>query len=122
MTHQVTLPDNVWGRLASLADKNGSTVADELTQAITVHLKQPGIRTPKPVEQPVYVNERLAAVVAEVRAAARAKRRSPLTTLDVAEIRRARAEGETLKAIGDRFGIAGPTVSKIASGQRHAPR
>jgi len=47
-------------------------------------------------------------------------KRSKLSAEDLAEIRRLREEGETMKAIGQRFGVGESYISRIVSGERLA--
>lgn len=50
--------------------------------------------------------------------APRYKKRTKLTAETVAEIRRLRAEGQTMIALGQRFGVDQSYISRIVSGER----
>lgn len=80
-TVPVTLPEPVWGRLASIADRRGVTVADLIADAVQALVSAPAhdVRAHLvPVVVP-EVHDRLAELKAEVDAARESGWRAPST-------------------------------------------
>jgi transcriptional regulator of acetoin/glycerol metabolism len=67
VTVPVTMPRHVWGRLASVADKRGVTVADVIASAVAANITVPKPRErakhPGAVESE-HINEQLRALLA----------------------------------------------------------
>jgi transcriptional regulator with XRE-family HTH domain len=84
------------------------------------------VRTIQQWEQGRYKPSRLAAAALEkflaepptITDAPPYGKQSKLTAVDLAEIRRLRHEGETMKAIGERFGVDEAYISRICSGKQ----
>jgi len=76
-TVPVTLPDRVWGRLASVAETNGVKVGDLIAAAILRELETPAQRPRHVPEVLAASNDPLADVMHEIREARDAGWRAP---------------------------------------------
>lgn len=76
-TVQLTLPDHVWGRLASMADTNGLSVADLVGDAVE-NLLEPTARERREYKRVVVPTDSLALLDFELSAARRAGWRAPI--------------------------------------------
>lgn len=76
-TVQLTLPDHVWGRLASMADTSGLKVADLIGDAVEDVL-EPTAKERRAYNRRVVPVDRLAVLDAELSAARRSGWRAPV--------------------------------------------
>lgn len=86
-TVQLTLPDKVWGRLASMADTQGLKVADLLGDAVE-DLLEPTAKERREYNRKVIPLDRLALLNAEVSAARRSGWRAPVRGRQLGDKRR----------------------------------
>lgn len=77
VTRSLTMPERVWGRLASIADERGTTIDEVIAAGIfeVVPDLVPPVRRPYPDGFTGYPGQRLEVLEAEVREAFAARRR-----------------------------------------------
>ena len=98
MTVQVRFDDRVWGRLASMADVQGTTVPELLERA---------------VERLVVGTTRSQRASKQMRREELARSRAAHKAALVAQVARLRDEGRTVKEIAHRTGYSQTYVSRI---------